>query len=223
MADDNNIKEKKRESIFLSERLMSAVCAFISAAGLISLIFFRSGMDPFEIFGLLVKLVTSVTIYFAFRSYKWDVAKGLLGGVLFSLLYHEAYLVLVKLWSQDFDTYLVAGVWGSLYLAAAGMALWMTVIITIDHFIVNYTLKSNPKNLILNRIAIIFKFVTYILLLTANVRLGLSSLLMWRNILEYLTDIAILLLVIMMESQFDTFKKLRQELLAEKRKRSMGK
>ncbi len=217
--DDNN----RIEALFLSERCMAVVCAFIASMGLISLVLFRNEMELFEIFGLLVKVVTAVMIYFAFRSYKWDAAKGLLGSVLFSLMYHEAYLVLVKLWSQDFDTYLVAGVWGSLYLAAAGMTLWMTVIITVNHFMVNYTLKSNPKNLMLNRISIIFKFATYILLLAANRRLGLSSSLMWKNILEYLTDIAILLLVIMTESQFDNFKKLRQELLAEKRKGGMEK
>ena len=217
--DDNN----RIETLFLSERCMAVVCAFIASMGLISLVLFRNEMELFEIFGLLVKVVTAVMIYFAFRSYKWDAAKGLLGSVLFSLMYHEAYLVLVKLWSQDFDTYLVAGVWGSLYLAAAGMTLWMTVIITVNHFMVNYTLKSNPKNLMLNRISIIFKFATYILLLAANRRLGLSSSLMWKNILEYLTDIAILLLVIMTESQFDNFKKLRQELLAEKRKGGMEK
>lgn len=217
--DDNN----RIEALFLSERCMAVVCAFIASMGLISLVLFRNEMELFEIFGLLVKVVTAVMIYFAFRSYKWDAAKGLLGSVLFSLMYHEAYLVLVKLWSQDFDTYLVAGVWGSLYLAAAGMTLWMTVIITVNHFMVNYTLKSNLKNLMLNRISIIFKFATYILLLAANRRLGLSSSLMWKNILEYLTDIAILLLVIMTESQFDNFKKLRQELLAEKRKGGMEK
>ena len=217
--DDNN----RIEALFLSERCMAVVCAFIASMGLISLVLFRNEMELFEIFGLLVKVVTAVMIYFAFRSYKWDAAKGLLGSVLFSLMYHEAHLVLVKLWSQDFDTYLVAGVWGSLYLAAAGMTLWMTMIITVNHFMVNYTLKSNPKNLMLNRISIIFKFATYILLLTANRRLGLYASLMWKNILEYLTDIAILLLVIMTESQFDNFKKLRQQLLAEKRKGGMGK
>lgn len=217
--DDNN----RIETLFLSERCMAVVCAFIAAMGLISFVLFRNEMELFEIFGVLVKVVTAVMIYFAFKSYKWDAAKGLLGSVLFSLMYHEAYIVFVKLWSQDFDTYLVAGVWGSLYLAAAGMTLWMTLIITVNHFMVNYTLKSNPKNLMLNRISIIFKFATYILLLAANRRLGLSSSLMWKNILEYLTDIAILLLVIMTESQFDNFKKLRQELLAEKRKGGMEK
>ena len=121
MPEENNTKIKKLESIFLNEHFMAAVCAFIAAAGLISLIFFRAQMDAFEIFGLLVKLTASVNIYFSFRSFKWDVVKGLLGGVLFSLMYHEAYLVLAKLWGQDFDTYLVAGVHGSIYLAAAGM------------------------------------------------------------------------------------------------------
>ena len=218
MSKDNDTKETERESIFLNEHLFTAVCVFTAAAGLASLIFFRSEMDPFEMFGLPVKLLTAVGIYFAYIHYKWDVVKGLMGGVLFSLMYHEAYLVLAKLWSQDFDTYLVAGVHGSLYLAAAGMSLLMTIIITINHFFVNYSLQSNPKNVILNRIAIIFKFAAYGLLLAANGRLGLSPSLMWKNVLEHLTDIAVLLLVIIVESQFDSFKKLRQELLADKRK-----
>ena len=218
MPEENNTKIKKLESIFLNEHFMAAVCAFIAAAGLISLIFFRGQMDAFEKFGLLVKLAAALDIYFAFRYYKWDVVKGLLGGVLFCLMYHEAYLVLGQLWSEDFDIYLVAGVHGSIYLAAAGMSLWMTIIITLNHFIVNYNIRSNPKNVILNRIAIIFKFAAYILLLAANRRLGLSSALMWENILEHLTDIAIVLLIILIESQFESFKILRQGLLSARQK-----
>ena len=60
-------------------------------------------------------------------------------------------------------------------------------------------------------------FGAYGLLLAANSRLGLSSVLMWKNVLEHLTHIAVILLVIIVESQFDSFKKLRQELLAAKR------
>ena len=222
MTEGMHIKIKKLESLFLNEHVMAAVCAFIAAAGLITLIFFRGEMDAFEIFGLLVKLAAAVDIYFTFRSFKWDVVKGLLGGVLFSLMYLEAYLVFAKLWSRDFDTYLVAGVAGSIYLAAAGMSLWMTIIITLNHFIVNYNIRSNPKNVILNRIAIIFKFAAYILLLASNRRLGLSSSVMRGNLLGQLTDIAILLLVILIESQFESFKILRQELLAAKRKAGKG-
>ncbi len=218
MPEENNTKIKKLESIFLNEHFMAAVCVFIAAAGLISLIFFRTQMDAFEKFGLLIKLVSAVNIYFAFRHYKWDVVKGLLGGVLFCLMYHEAYHVLGELWSEDFDIYLVAGVHGSIYLAAAGMSLWMTIIITLNHFIVNYNIRSNPKNVILNRIAIIFKFAAYILLLASNRRLGLSSSVMRENLLGQLTDIAILLLVILIESQFESFKILRQGLLSARRK-----
>ncbi len=97
----------------------------------------------------------------------------------------------------------------------------MTIIITVNHFIVNYALQSNPKNVILNRIAIIFKFAAYALLLASNSKLGLTSSMMWKNVSEYLTDIAILLLIIIIESQFDSFKKLRQEL--REAKRSKGK
>ena len=218
MAADNNTKENKLESLLLNEHFMAAVCAFIAAAGLISLIFFRAHMDGFEKFGLLVKLVSAVNIYFAFRHYKWDVVKGLLGGVLFCLMYHEAYLVLGQLWSEDFDIYLVAGVHGSIYLAAAGMSLWMTIIITLNHFFSNYSTHGNPKDVILNRIAIIFKFAVYLLLFAANSQLGFPSAVLWKNILEHLTDIAIVLLIILIESQFESFKILRQGLLSARQK-----
>lgn len=72
---------------------MAAECVFIAAAGLISLLFFRDGMDTFGIFALLAKLVTAVAMYFAFKSYKWDMAKGLMGAALFSLMFDEFYQV----------------------------------------------------------------------------------------------------------------------------------
>ncbi len=221
MSEENKTQKELIEPLFLNERFMTAICVFLVVTSLISLIFFHEGSDYFEVFELLAKLVTAVAMYQAFRFYKWDVAKGLMGGVLFSLIYQEAYLVLGRLWGeQDFDTYLVAGVQGSLYLAAAGMALMMTIIITVNHFFISYTLQGSPKNVILNRIALIFKFAVYILLFAANSRLNISSTIMWKNALQYLTDIALLLLLVSMESQFDSFKVIRQELMREKRKGS---
>ena len=79
------------ERIFLSERFMGFVCAFMAAAGLVSLVFCLKEGDSFETFALLVKLVTGTAMFLAFRSLKWDAAKGLLGGVLFCLMYQEAH------------------------------------------------------------------------------------------------------------------------------------
>lgn len=214
---------KKRESIFLNERFMAFLCILIVATGLVSLYFsVREGAN-FEIFELVTKLVTAAALYLAFRFFKWDVAKGLIGGVLFCLMYQEAYLVLVRLWGEkDFDAYLVVGVQGSLYLAAAGMAFLMTVIITINHFFINYSSRGNPKNVILNRMALIVKFAVYILLFGANSHLGFPAIALWKNALQYLTDIFILLLVVSVESQFDSFNALRQELRTAQRERRVN-
>ncbi|MCR5405042.1 MAG: hypothetical protein K6E91_14670 [Butyrivibrio sp.] len=221
MAIEKKNIEKKRESIFLNEHFMEGTCAFAVITGLISIVFFRIEWDYFSVFELVIKLVTTAAMLFAFKSYDWDVAKGLMGGVLFCIMYQEAYLVLARLWGeQDFDTYLVVGVQGSLYLAAAGMSLLLTIIIAINHFIINYASSGNPENVIFNRLAIIFKFAVYLLLLLTNSKLGLSSALIWKNGLQYLTDMAIFLLFVSIESQFDLFKVLRKELLREKRKRS---
>ena len=220
MINANKTDNKSHESIFLSEHLMTVACLFAVITSVISLVFIPSQSDSFTKFEIMVKLLTTIAMFFAFKYYNWDVAKGLMGGVLFCLMYQEAYLVLGRLWGeQDFDTYLVVGVQGSLYLAAAGMSFLMTIIITINHFIINYALRGNPENVIFNRMAIIFKLAVYVLLLITNSKLGFSSIMLWKNALQYLTDIAILLLLVSIESQFDSFKVLRRELLKSKRER----
>ena len=224
MPDMNMKKENRLEKVFLSERFMGAVCIFMAAAGLASLVFCVMEQDTFETFALLIKLVTAVTMYLAFRSFKWDAAKGLMGGVLFCLMYQDAHLVLARLWSeQNFDAYLAAGVQGSLFLAGAGMNLLMTVIITANHFFINYTTHGNPKNVILNRIALVYKFAVCILLMATNSLLGFSSALRWTHSVQYLADIALLVLVACLEAQFDSFNALRQELRQLKQERKAAK
>ena len=160
-TNTNNTNESTKESIFLNEHLMAAMCVFALITGAAYFVMVRITGDSFSNFEILVKLVTTVAMYFAFRNFNWDVAKGLMGGVLFCLMYQEAYLVLARLWGEkDFDTYLVVGVQGSIYLAAAGMSFLMTIIITINHFFINYAKHGNPENVILNRMAVIFKFVS---------------------------------------------------------------
>lgn len=213
MSEDNN-----NSSIFLNERLMTVACVFVIV---VSLVLFSITCTTGEVltrFEIPVKLITTVAMYLAFRHYNWDVAKGLMGGVLFCLMYQEAYLVLGRLWGEeDFDTYLVAGIQGSIYLASAGMSFLMTIVITINHFMINYAKHGNPENVVFNHMAIMFKFGVYILILVANSMLGFEPVLLWQNALGYLADMGILLLLISIESQFDSFKILRQELLAEKR------
>lgn len=134
-------------------------------------------------------------------------------------MYQEAQLALGVLWQEgNFDTYLVVGVQGSLLLAGAGMNLLMTVIITLNHFFINYSTRGNPKNVILNRIALVFKFAVCVLLVAANSQLGFNTELRWDHSIQYLSDIALLLLVACLEAQFDSFNALRHELRRQKRK-----
>lgn len=224
MMDQNNTKENKLEKVFLNERFMAAVCIIMAAAGVASLVFYLREQDAFDIFALLIKLVTAVTMFLAFRSFKWDAAKGLMGGVLFALMYQDAHLTLARLWSeQNFDAYLASGVQGSLFLAGAGMNLLMTVIITANHFFINYSTHGNPKNVILNRIALVFKLAVCVLLIVTNSLLGFSSVLRWVHSVQYLMDIALLMLVACLEAQFDSFNVLRQELKKLKQERKAEK
>ena len=218
------MKENRLEKVFLNERFMAAVCVFMAVTGLASLVFCVMENDSFETFALLIKLVTAVTMFLAFRSFKWDAAKGLLGGVLFCLMYQDAHLVLDELWAeQSFDAYLASGVQGSLFLAGAGMNLLMTVIITANHFFINYSTHGNPKNVILNSIALVFKLAVCILLIVTNSLLGFSSALRLTHSVQYLMDTALLVLVACLEAQFDSFNALRQELKKLKHERKGGK
>ena len=218
------MKENRLEKVFLSERFMGAVCIFMVVTGLASLVFCIMEQDSFETFALLIKLVTAFTMFLAFRSFKWDAAKGLLGGVLFCLMYQDAHLVLDRLWAEEsFDAYLASGVQGSLFLAGAGMNLLMTVIITANHFFINYSTHGNPKNVILNRIALVYKFAVCLLLVVTNSLLGFSSVLRWTHSVQYLMDIALLVLAACLEAQFDSFNALRQELRKLKQERKAGK
>ena len=203
---------------------MTATCLLVVITGLGSLYFSVTGRDGFAVFSVVTKLMTGLAMYLAFKFYKWDVAKGLMGGVLFSVMYQEAYQVLDRLWAeQDFDTYLVVGVQGSLYLAAAGMAFLMTVVITVNHFFISYSSRGNPKNVILGRIAVLVKLAVYLLLFACNSTLGFSPAVLWRNGVQYLTDFALLLLLASVEAQFDSFNVIRRELLQQKRERRTGK
>ena len=133
-------------------------------------------------------------------------------------------LVLVRLLGeQDMDRYLVAGVAGSLYLAGAGMAFLMTVIITVNHFFINYSTRGSLKNMILNRIALLFKLAVYILLFAANSCLDFQAAELWKNGMQYMTDLLLLLLLVSVESQFDSFNALREELRRDKRAGRAGK
>jgi len=218
------MKNNRLEKMFLNERFMAAVCIFMVAAGLASLVFNVMEQDSFDTFALLIKTVTALTMFLAFRSFKWDAAKGLMGGVLFCLMYQDAHLVLASLWAEEsFDAYLASGVQGSLFLAGAGMNLLMTVIITANHFFINYSTHGNPKNVILNRIALVFKFAVCLLLMVTNSMLGFSSVLRWTHSVQYLMDIALLVLVACLEAQFDSFNALRQELRQIKREKEAAK
>ena len=103
------------------------------------------------------------------------------------------------------------------------MSFLMTVIITINHFFINYAPHGNPKDVILNRIALVFKFAVYLLLFAANGQMGFSRAVLWKNAAQYLTDIALLLLLVAIESQFDSFNALREELRRDKRAGRAGK
>jgi hypothetical protein len=59
----------------------------------------------------------------------------------------------------------------------------------------------------------------YFLLVLSNSRLSISQAMRWNNSLQYLTDRALLLLLIGIEAQFNSFNAMRQELLKEKRER----
>lgn len=215
------MKKINLEEKFLDERLMRNFALISVICGVVSLVLLSISheLDLLLAFEKLVKLIITLLTLWAFSKFHWDVMKGLMGGLLFSLLFQESYLVLGKLWGQtaDFDTFLIMGVEGSLYLAAESMSFLMTIIIIINHFIIDYSRSGNYGNVIFNQMTIIFKILLYIFLMIVTVFLNQPLLIQINSGFEHLSDLCIVILVICIETQLDSFKAIRQELLQAKK------
>lgn len=204
------------EKLFLDERVMtfvsilSAICGFIS----LMILFVLHEITLLDAFDKTVKIILTLLTLWTFSRFHWDAMKGLMGGLLFAFLYQECFLVLGKLWGEtsDFDYYLVMGVQGSLYLAAESMSFLMTIIITINHFVLNYSRLDNINNVIFNQICIVFKIVLYLLLLGVNVFLNIPLFMQINYGIEYLSDLCIIIMIICIDTHLDNFKAVRQDL-----------
>lgn len=211
------MKKINIENIFLDERLMKNVSLLSAVCGIISLIMLgiSNELTLIDFFDRTVKIIIALFTLWTFTKYHWDAMKGLMGSLLFALLYQECFLVLGKLWGEtsDFDFYLVMGVQGSLYLAAQSMSFLMTIIITINHFVINYSRLDNISNVIFNQICIIFKLLLYVFLLIINGFLDIPSYIQLNYGLGYLSDLCIVIMIICIDTQLDNFKAIRQDLL----------
>ena len=198
------------------------VAAIISVAGIIlslAVLVFSKETAPLTVFEKIVKLMLVISLYFAFTHYQWDMMRGIMGGILFSLMYAEGFLVLGTLWKDtaSANTFLIMGVQGSLYIATESMSFLMTIIITLNHFIMNYGKRNNWRNVIFNQISILFKLLLYVFLAIINIFIKRPVPTLASSGFEYIADISIIITLICVESQLEDFKILRQELLEEKR------
>lgn len=211
------------EKIFLNERVMKFVALLSVVCGTVSMILLAVSheLQLLTAFEKIVEIVITLLILWAFSSFHWDVMKGMMGGLLFALLYQESFIVLGRLWGEtsDFDTFLIMGVQGSLYLAAESMSFLMTIIIVINHFIIDYSRVGNYGNVIFNQLTIFFKVALYIFLMIINVFLNLPLLMQINSAFEYLLDLCIVILIICIETQLDNFKAIKQDLIQEKKKK----
>lgn len=220
------MKKISLEDKFLDERVMRNISIISVLCGIISLVLLikSNGFELLPAFEVLVKTVITLFTLWAFSRFHWDMMQGLMGGLLFVLLYQESFLVLGRLWGEtsDFDTYLIMGVQGSLYLSAQSMSFLMTIIIIVNHFIIDYSRIGNYGNVIFNQITIIFKILLYILLIGINIFLNQPLLTQLYSVFEYISDLCIVILVICIETQLDNFKTIKQELLQAKKLKEKG-
>lgn len=215
------MKKFNYEDMFLNEKLLMIITFLSAICGLVSLIMLTlfDKLDILLLFEESIKIIIALIILWAFSKFHWDVMKGLIGGLMFSLLYQESFLVLGKLWGQtsDFDSYLIMGVQGSLYLAAQSMSFLMTIIIILNHFIIDYSHIGNLGNVIFNQISIIFKILLYIFLMVINGFLKQPIPLQIGYGFGYLSDLCIVIMIICIETQLNNFKMLKQELMKAKK------
>ncbi|MDO4483225.1 MAG: hypothetical protein Q4C54_01970 [Clostridia bacterium] len=191
------MKIKGLKQIFLSDRLMLGACllSVLCGIGSAAVLAGAKALTLLELFQTAVKALMVLVLCRAFTRCRWDAAWGIMGGVLFCVLYQESFVVLGKLWSgtADFDAYLIMGVEGSLYLASQTMSMMTTAIITVNHFIISYSSGGNRGNVMLGQLTIVFKVILYLMLMAVNVFLDLSAPVQLACGLQYLGDLAIII------------------------------
>ena len=222
----NNILKFSIEKAFLNENYMKAATAVALAGVLASTVLLATGslMSPLLWFEKLTKLAMILAVFTAFVHFHWDALRGLMGGLLLCLMYQEGFAVLGQLWGEttDFDAYLIMGVQGSLYLAISSMSFLMTIIITVNHFIIDYSNIGNKANVVFNQITIVFKILLYVGLFIINFYIELPTLRLVNAGVEYIGDLAIVVILICIETQLDNFKSLRHDLLKDKKRKAAG-
>lgn len=209
------------EDKLLDEKLTRNITILSIICGLISIIILAAthNLELLLAFEKIVKITITIFTLMTFNNFRWDFTQGMMGALLFSLLYGEAFMVLGKLWGEtsDFDAFLIMGVQGSLYLAAQSMSFLMTIIIILNHFVINYSRIGNYRNVIFNHVSIVFKISLYIFLLIINSFLDLPLIIQINSGFEYMSDLCIVILIICIETQLNNFKTLKQELLNKKK------
>lgn len=214
------MKKINWEIHFLDEGLMKKVSVISAICGLISLVttFLSHNVELLFVFEISVKIIITLFTLWSFSKFHWNFMQGMMGALLFALLYQESFVVLGKLWGQatDFDAYLIMGVQGSLYLAAQSMSFLMTIIIIINHFIIDYSRVGNYGNVVFNQLSIIFKIFLYVFLLVINMFLNQSTYTQVNSGIGYLQDLCIVILIVFIETQLDSFKAIKQDLLKDK-------
>lgn len=215
------MKKFNIEGLFLNEILMKWIAVFSVLCGVVSLglSFYCNNAEPLFVFEEIVKILITLLTLWSFEKFRWDVMQGMMGALLFALLYQESFLVLGKLWGEtsDFDAYLIMGVQGSLYLAAQSMSFLMTAIIIVNHFIIDYSRVGNYGNVVFNQLSIIFKSFLYIFLIIVNMFLSQPKEVLTISCLRYFQDLFIVILIVFIETQLDNFKEIKQDLLKMKK------
>lgn len=211
------MKKVNFEQVFLNEVLMRRIAYLSVICGIASLgiTYLFENIEPLFLFEEIIKIVITLLTIWSFSKFRWNVMQGMMGALLFALLYQESFLVLGKLWGEtsDFDAFLIMGVQGSLYLAAQSMSFLMTIIIIVNHFIIDYSRVGNYGNVVFNQLSIIFKISLYIFLLIINMYLSQPRPVLINAGLGYLQDLCIVILIVFIETQLDSFKAIRQDLL----------
>lgn len=225
MRNAGKLRGEASGGLFINERTMCTVSIVSAVCGVLSIgwMTMSGTLTLMALFERSVKLIVTLLALWSFFRYRWDMMKGLLGGLLFSILYQEADLVLGRLWGEtaDFDTYLIMGVEGSLFLAAQTMSLMMTVIITANHYIIEYSPNRNERNLIFNKISILFKITLYLSLMAIDFFLDVPLSAQVNAVLQYAADLCMVMMLVCIEAQLESFNRLREDVRLEKRRKEV--
>lgn len=133
-------------------------------------------LDMFTMFEIVLRTMLIVGLYRAYRHENMYIMSGIVGGLLFCILYREANHVLGGLLTLSVDKFIMMGYKGSLYLCISMTILFLECVMVYNHFSISLYHINGITKLAVNEISTCLLFIMLAVQIFSNFFLDLNYL-----------------------------------------------